>query len=439
MCLQNIHTKRLLEEQPHENNVSKKAKKYETRLLTCKIGDNKHINKTEILFPKYIPTEKNNYAGKELLQKYEQENIEIWVPVVTRTGNDEFDEYVYKNYEISNFCRKRSFLSKREDTLNNERITLGKNKFFRYRVSLQSFFPDEYPKEKLQVDHVDQSHINNTLSNLEWVSPRTNTLRSFSSGKERKSLIEKKGKKCKIIDIRNDGKIEYLNKVFDSITTAAIELNFDRSHLSDCCRLGYWCNDYKLEYVYDNIDGEIFKDFYGYSVSNKGRVKNLKGVMTIGNVNMSSIAYGGNVRSRFIKIKIPNTLLWKKKYNNATHANVPIHILVWVVFKNNCNPPEENMVVMHDDTLSDKELYREDGTYFNYVEHLSLGTQQENIQSMKLRANNFKKIFCIESGKTFQTAREAGAFYKIKTIGNIHKACRGERQLCGGFRWKYVD
>jgi group I intron endonuclease len=48
-----------------------------------------------------------------------------------------------------------------------------------------------------------------------------------------------------------------------------------------------------------------------------------------------------------------------------------------------------------------------------------------------------KRVACIETGKVFPTAKEAGHHVGC-TYKNISAVCNGKRKSCGGFHWKWL-
>lgn len=66
-------------------------------------------------------------------------------------------------------------------------------------------------------------------------------------------------------------------------------------------------------------------------------------------------------------------------------------------------------------------------------------------QKMKLAAahrgkpsHNSKVVICIETNNEYFSAREAGRRNNLNS-NNISSCCRGERNVCGGFHWKYKE
>lgn len=98
------------------------------------------------------------------------------------------------------------------------KVTLSVNRKLTYRtihrIVAETFIPN--PNNLPQVNHIDGNKTNNRVENLEWVTPRENTLHAHSSGLH-------KGVRTKVY-LKKDNE----TKCFNSITEGADFLNRDR-------------------------------------------------------------------------------------------------------------------------------------------------------------------------------------------------------------------
>ena len=72
----------------------------------------------------------------------------------------------------------------------------GRVKVYRVHRLVMDAFGGKQPSEEYQVNHIDGDKSNNSIDNLEWVTPKENTDHAFNSGlrprKDRPETIEKK-------------------------------------------------------------------------------------------------------------------------------------------------------------------------------------------------------------------------------------------------------
>ena len=105
----------------------------------------------------------------------------------------------YEDYEISSLGRVKS-LARLTTTKNRsvpERllkpnvmrgyrcVTIRKDnnvKVFRIHRLVIEHFGEKQPSEEYQVNHIDGDKSNNRIDNLEWVTPRENTLHAINTG-----------------------------------------------------------------------------------------------------------------------------------------------------------------------------------------------------------------------------------------------------------------
>ena len=95
-----------------------------------------------------------------------------------------FSRYKYKTSIITNDWRQvQPVLDKGIGyylvTLVNAKTKLRKNQFI-HRLLAKAFIPN--PIGKPQVNHIDGNKQNNDLSNLEWVTPKENSVHAWSLG-----------------------------------------------------------------------------------------------------------------------------------------------------------------------------------------------------------------------------------------------------------------
>ena len=115
--------------------------------------------------------------------------------------------------------------------------------------------------------------------------------------------------------------------------------------------------------------------------------------------------------------------------NGLTKKKFRVHILVARVFIPN---PEGKPEVNH------KNLNRQD----NRVENLEWTTHKENMEhsfkSNKSRnSNKAKKVKCVETGKVFESYREAATSIGV-TKDQISRAVKNKRKA-GGYTWEDVE
>ena len=158
--------------------------------------------------------------------------MEIWKPIKNYEDS----------YEISNLGNVKSLnygntgtsrlLKLRKDKygyLNVELNKNGKRKVFKvHRLVLMTFMPIE-GMESLQVNHIDENKLNNTLENLEWCTNEYN-----SNYGTRNDKISKKQK----INNSNSKKIYCveLDKTWNTIKECAKELNINYRYLCKILR-----------------------------------------------------------------------------------------------------------------------------------------------------------------------------------------------------------
>lgn len=181
---------------------------------------------------------------------------------------------------------------------------------------------------------------------------------------------------------------------------------------------GYWVNkQYKFKYVEEPLlDGEIFKPLGVYQVSSKGRVKMKRGNITVGS-NLS----GNNSKYRAVLIKL---------YGDVVKRHYLVHTLVWMA---HVGPISNGHVIMHDDKVHTLD---EEGCERNHLEDLSVGTQQQNMQSYHDNRTDLKRVRCIDNNTIYFSAAVAARELELDG-SHIHKVCCKKLKTTGGKRFEY--
>lgn len=159
---------------------------------------------------------------------------EIWKPVSNYQGI----------YEVSNFGRVKSL--SREiifkpalDRYGYYKIVLRhkgiKKNTKIHRLVAETFLPKQHDRN--YVNHKNGIKTDNSLSNLEWVSPKENTKHSYLTGLRKGSLLGRFGKDHHMSKSINQlTKNNEIIKKWESLKQVERELGFDTSSLSKCAQ-----------------------------------------------------------------------------------------------------------------------------------------------------------------------------------------------------------
>ena len=174
--------------------------------------------------------------------------MEIWKPIKDYEGLYEVSSYgnvrsldreVYQsNGTIGHY--KGKLLKCEYDNRGYKLFRLSKNnkskKIFAHRLVPQAFIPN--PFNKPFVNHIDETHNNNKVENLEWCTYKEN----MNHGTIQARLSEMKKKKIKCI---TDG------RKFNSVNEASVFYNIPRRSISNVLT-GARKRVYGLQFEYDN-------------------------------------------------------------------------------------------------------------------------------------------------------------------------------------------
>ncbi|HHX60343.1 MAG TPA: hypothetical protein GX707_06350 [Epulopiscium sp.] len=158
-------------------------------------------------------------------------------------------------YRISNHG---NILSCRQNIIMKQKITKGyrmvgftKNKKHKsysvHRLVAEAFIQN--PKDKREVNHLDENKLNNHVSNLKWATSKENS--NWGTRNERiaefvKTNPPKISKKIKQID-KDTGEII---KIYNSVSEASGQNKFHQGNISSCLTgKRKYASGYKWEYV----------------------------------------------------------------------------------------------------------------------------------------------------------------------------------------------
>ena len=159
-------------------------------------------------------------------------------------------------------------------------IQIQKKTYKNHRVVAISF---ELPRKEgqTQVNHINRVPGDDWLENLEWATPAENTRHSRATNPDRKSNASKRSKPVKARKAgSNDEWVSY-----PSASAAARELELNVGSVSVVLnKKRKRAGDYEFEYDYPTeppcLEGEVWKPFLTAQVSDMGRFKSCRGVVS---------------------------------------------------------------------------------------------------------------------------------------------------------------
>ncbi len=297
----------------------------------------------------------------------------------------------------------------------------SKKSFKVHRLVALAFI--ENPEHKMEVNHKDKNKLNNSLSNLEWMTRRENNIHRCEGAK----ITSNKNKVINRIDATTNEILEKYNSIELAGTWAynngyTKTIHNGRNSIGNCLS-GLSKIAYKFKWECENknceLDNEIWKQVVlanvdttnkQYYVSNLGRFKNSSGII----MDNYKINESGYLR----------VYIYKK-----THA---LHRLIAFAFIENVENKEQ---VNHIDG----------NKLNNSVENLEWVTNKENqIHKFKIGLANCytRKIvqYDLEMNKIKEFESIIGAAKELD-IGktNIMGVLVNRRKTAGGFIFKYLE
>lgn len=230
-----------------------------------------------------------------------------------------------------------------------------KKMFYGHRLVAEAFLDN--PNNLPVVNHIDGNKLNNNLDNLEWVSYTDNTKAWHNKQKTKRRA---------------------------------------------------------LEYYTTDLDGEIWKSYSNYFISNYGRVRHA----IKNNLLKPSLACG------YYKVRLSK---------NGLVEDYMVHKLVWKLFSD-IDMPDKDSVIDH---IDGNKL----NNHINNLRKISL-SENVNAALYETKTNSSAKRvgqYDLQGNfiKEFPSAAAAARELKLDS-STITKVCRGQNKTHGGFKFKYI-
>lgn len=297
-------------------------------------------------------------------------------------------------------------------------------------------------KNKHQIDHIDGDHSNNHPENLQRLCISCHSTKTIKQTTN-KRLNHGIKQSVKILAYKK-GDIEY-KKEYNSIKEASNELgittssigknlhNYEQSYNIIYTGSRKNTNKYRFEKVKeDEIEGEIWKDIQDLvgQVSNKGRIKNLRGIISYGNEDENSDYLSIKILNKIyrIHILIMKSFEYEKLVEKAYQIKNSYPECKDITIEDiiNSNGKRYSIVVDHIDRNPKN----------NVLENLRWSTIKENAEN----TNRIKKVYQYTLDnvfiKTYISIAEASRQTKVNN-SCISNACNNRIKTAGKFIWKF--
>lgn len=338
----------------------------------------------------------NNYLNNKVenLMWVETKKLNTHKKIVDLEGETWKEIPKYPGYEASNKGRirnKNGFVLKQHESGGYLRLALQRERYKElvHRLVAMAFL--ENPQNYETVDHIDRDKLNNNPENLRWASRETQD--------DNKDLSNRKYVMRPVVQLDTKGNVV---KKFPSAKQAEEETGVARSSIKDCCkgRLKQ-SGGFNWEYAQNDnlLNGEIFKKYNNFEVSNKGRIRAEYGRLTYG-----------------------------YKSNNYIHfRGYRVHRLVAELF---VDKPETKDLVNHIDG----------NKHNNNAQNLEWVDCSENSKhSCEVLQKNCKKVYQYNFHNELVNTFYSIAFASKETginISTISACLHGRNKSGGGFIWK---
>ena len=186
----------------------------------------------------------------------------------------------YENYEVSNLGNVKNSDTGNIFKLNTKNgykyVTLRnskKDKSYRVnRLVALAFIPNDDPENKTYVNHIDGKKFDNSVKNLEWITPSNSVIHALETGLLKKTQAKK---------VHQCDKEGNLIKTFESITEASKETGINTGSITKACKSKQaptgnfiWKFDDESRFCKQETNEELtpIKNYPDYGITKSGKV-----------------------------------------------------------------------------------------------------------------------------------------------------------------------